>query len=190
MGGVHPVHDAPVLERTDAEIVAAVLAGDRERFGVLVDRHGRALLGFLRRRTGGEEARELFQATWVEAFEGLAGLRDPARLRSWLVSIAHNLVRRRARGPSPTSLDEVEGRPASGEPVGAGLERRELAARIRAAVARLPGRQREVFELRAVAELPYAEIAAALDIREDNARAHFHQAARKLRALLDEDDDR
>lgn len=170
------------MEESDRELIAAVLAGDRDRFGVLVDRHGPALLAFLARRTRGrEEARELFQETLVRAFEGLGDLRAGERLRSWLISIAHNTLRQRLRRPrdEPFPLDL----PAPAEDRER-LEREESAARARAAVAALPPRQREVFELRVVGELEHARIGELLGITEENSRANFHQAMRSLRARL------
>lgn len=178
------------MQPSDRDTIAAVLAGDRERFRVLVDRHSAALLAFLVRRTGErEEARELFQETWVRAFEGLAELRDGERLRAWLISIAHNVLRQKRRQLRPRELPDPEADVAelplvAGVARGGGLESAEFVAAARAAIAALPPRQREVFELRAVQELDHAEIAALLGIREDNSRANFHQAVRTLRARL------
>jgi RNA polymerase sigma-70 factor (ECF subfamily) len=53
---------------------------------------------------------------------------------------------------------------------------------MRGAVLRLPSRQREVLTLRVDAELPFAEIAAVLDVTENAAKVAFHHATRRLRA--------
>jgi RNA polymerase sigma-70 factor (ECF subfamily) len=171
-------------EARDPELVAEVLAGDRERFAGLVERHGRALLGFLARRARTrEEARELFQESWVAAFEGLGSLRDRAGFRGWLLSIGHKLLLKRLRRAEALPLERA-GELAGRAPERASGERRDLAAKIDRAVASLPPRQREVFELRAVQELSHAEIARLLAISEESSRASFYQAARKLRARL------
>jgi RNA polymerase sigma-70 factor (ECF subfamily) len=170
---------------SDREIIAEVLAGDRERFGVLVERHGRALLGYLRRRVPADEAVELFQETVVRSFEGLAGLREPGRFRGWMITIAHNSLRKRLRRVEPLPL-EAAGLALAPDEVG-GLERGEDRARIARAVAALPPRQREVFELRVAEELSHAEIAGLLDIREESSRANYYQAVRKLRAELEDE---
>ena len=151
-----------------------------------MERHGRALLGYLARRTGPDEARELFQETLVRAFEGLAGLRDPERLRGWMISIANNTLGKRLRRVEPLAL-EAAGSLRVLDEAGRELEAAERRARIERAVADLPARQRQVFELRALQELSYSEIAGLLDIREDNARANFHQAVRKLRQQLEDE---
>lgn len=177
------------LDGSDPELVAAVLRGERDRFGALVARHGPALAAWIARKLADrEEAREVFQETWVRAFEGLAELRATERLRSWLISIAHNVLRQRFRRAAPLPLSaEVE--EDSGElGVGSELERAEFAERARAALGRLSERQREIFLLRVEQELSHAEIAELLSIQEENSRAHFHLAIRALRRSLGEDD--
>lgn len=182
---------------SDRELVAAVLAGERDRFEPLVARHGPALAAWIERKLADrEEAREVFQETWVRAFEGLAELREAERLRAWLISIAHNVLRQRLRRArlapraafdgSDVKVDRCVGDDVSGP--GSALERDESAARARSALARLSERQREIFLLRVEQELSHAEIAALLSIREDNARAHFHLAVRALRRELGEED--
>jgi RNA polymerase sigma-70 factor (ECF subfamily) len=177
------------LDGSDPELVAAVLAGERDRFGALVARHGPALTAWLGRKVRDrEEAREVFQETWVRAFEGLAELRDGLRLRAWLISIAHNVLRQRMRRPAeaPLAVEVEEDR--GGAVVGAAIERDEFAARARTALGRLSARQREIFRLRVEQELSHAEIGALLAISEENSRAHFHLAIRALRIELGEDD--
>ncbi|MCC6407745.1 MAG: sigma-70 family RNA polymerase sigma factor [Planctomycetes bacterium] len=152
-------------------------------------RHGPALAAWLARKLSDrEEAREVFQETWVRAFEGLAELRATERLRSWLISIAHNVLRQRFRRTAPEPLSPELELERGEHGVGAALERAEFAERARAALGRLSGRQREIFLLRVEQELSHAEIAALLEITEENSRAHFHLAIRALRQALGEDD--
>lgn len=168
----------------DDDIIGAVLAGEHARFAALVERHGRALFAFLARRAfDRDEAREVFQASWVAALEGLAELRDRAGFRGWLFGIAQRSLLKGRRRPSLRSLDSIEDVPQA-DPGRSRGERGELATRIAQAVALLPVRQREVFELRAVHELSHAEVARLLEISAETSRANFHQAVRKLREAL------
>ncbi|MDF1800559.1 MAG: sigma-70 family RNA polymerase sigma factor [Planctomycetota bacterium] len=175
----------------DRALVAAVLGGDRDRFAELVERHGAPVWAAVSRFLGDQDdAREVFQETWCRALERLASLKEPDRLRSWLLSIALNQCRSRGRRRREVSLDPaLESRGFEPEATGldphAALERADERAQLRAAVARLPTRQREVVELRLAEGLSHAEIAAALGIREDNARANLYQALRRLKAELD-----
>lgn len=178
----------------DQALVAAVLGGDRERFGELVERHGAPVWAAVSRFLGDvDDANEVFQETWLRALERLASLKEPDRLRSWLLSIALNLCRSRHRRRREVGLQAAAAEDeswAGSEPAGAleepheALEREDELGRLRAAVAQLPPRQRAVVELRLAEGLSHAEIAAALGIREENARANLYQALRRLKAEL------
>ena len=92
----------------DSKLIRAILDGEHELFHDLVQRHAAPLWGTVSASIADrEEAREILQETWVRAFERLASLREHGRLRSWLLSIALNLVRERARRQRPVSLDIV-----------------------------------------------------------------------------------
>jgi len=185
------------VEPSDRQIVEEVLAGDRERFELLVERHGRPLLAWLRASgSRPDEARELFQEAWVRAWSELGRLRDPGRFRAWLFAIAHHALCHEKRRPGPRALSgaaladperavsaaDPASDPAAGP--GAQLERSELLARVRAEVDRLPERQRAVFQLRVAGELSHVAIGSVLGISAENARAHLHQALARLRERL------
>src|SRR5688572_13204277 len=106
-----------------------------------------------------------------------AGGGAPALLRAGRAS------RTRAPGLARAPRQSRASAPAASAALEAGEER----ARIERACARLPERQREVFEMRVLANLTHAEIAALLGIREDASRASYYQALRKLRAELEDE---
>lgn len=180
----------PPVEATDRQLVARVLAGDRDGFHALVERHAAPLWSTVRASLGDrEEARDVLQETWTRAFERLATLREPERLRSWLLSIALNLVRQRGRrairgaeGPLEAAGDPADGAP----PVAEGLERAETREHLAAAIAALPPRQREVVDLRVNHDLSHGEIADLLGITEEASRASHYQALRRLRTSFED----
>jgi len=57
---------------------------------------------------------------------------------------------------------------------------------LRLAIAKLPPRQREVLLMRVDGDLPFAEIATALEITEVNAKVNFHHAVQRLKRLIQE----
>ena len=178
------------MGRADLENIEAVLAGDRDAFHGIVERHGPPVWSGLTRLLGNrEDAREVFQETFTRAFERLGSLREPGRLRSWLLSIALNQARARLRRPlSMRALDPAEeqlGIAGSAPPSSEAAETHERAELVLAAVAALPPRQRQVVELRMNSELSHAEIAAALGISEDASRANYYQGLRQLKARLE-----
>ena len=93
--------------RPDADLVGAVLLGDRRAFAALVGRYERAVLatawGVLRDR---HLAQDAAQDAFVSAYTNLRRLRDPASFAPWLLSIARRVAtrsskRRRPTGPLP-----------------------------------------------------------------------------------------
>jgi RNA polymerase sigma-70 factor (ECF subfamily) len=177
------------LETSDREDVARVLAGDRDSFHGIVRRHAAPLWSTVRASVRSlEDAHEVFQETWVRALQRLDSLRDPGRLRAWLLSIALNLVRQehRRQGVVAEAPGEVLDRfedAAGVDPARAAAEN-ELVDDLRARIAELPDRQREVLDLRLNHELSHGEIADLLGITPESSRANTYQALRKLRAAL------
>src|SRR2546421_9813028 len=83
---------------TDAELVAGVLAGDREAFAGIYDRYADRLFDFcmsvLRDRQDAEDA---VQDTFVLVARRLGQLNDPERLRPWLYAVARSVALHRAK---------------------------------------------------------------------------------------------
>ena len=183
--------------REDEALLAAFLVGDDDAFGDLVSRHQDLVLRIVRRyaRTP-EDARDLAQRTFVRAYEAARrvlarGRENALPFRRWLVRIAVNLSKNHVRDETRFTrvpLEAVYAAPASSDPrADDALVHAEATRRVRGAVLALPRRQREVLTLRLDAELPFAEIATALGITENAAKVSFHKAARRLRALVQED---
>ncbi len=193
-GGVTPAPQAPQEEA----LVAAFLVGDDDAFGELVRRHQGMVLAIVRRYAATpDDARDLAQRTFLRAFEAArrslrSGERGAVPFRRWLVRVAVNLAKNHRRDALRVVRAPVEDadrqRPGDAADARDALLRREREVLMRAAVLRLPRRQREVLTLRIDAELPVAEIAAALGITENAAKVSFHHATRALRDALAEED--
>jgi RNA polymerase sigma-70 factor (ECF subfamily) len=177
----------------DAALVAAVVAGDRQAFAALVERHQARILALLERLTGcREQARDLAQETFVSAYRKLATFEQRSAFATWLYRIACNHAaaagrRRRpvamldAARPDGNAAIEPEARLA---PVSAGLEQEDLARHVAAALDRLDARYREVVVLADMQEAGYEEIAEALDIPVGTVRSRLHRGRMELRRLL------
>ena len=171
---------------TDAALAAAYRGGDERAATELVQRHAPAVGRFLY-SSGADrtDLDDLVQETFFRAFRGLDGWRGDASMRSWLFTIAGNLVRddfRKRKGRQMLSLDDRD-LPDHADPF------EELAAadaerRVRDGLARLPRLQREVFLLRVQEGSGYAEIAAALGTTPGAARVHYHHAVKRLKELV------
>lgn len=82
----------------DAELVAQTLAGDREAFGRLYDRHARWVRAVvLAVSSDWSAAEDMTQESFLRAYRKLASLREPDRVGPWLVGIARQVARERRR---------------------------------------------------------------------------------------------
>jgi RNA polymerase sigma-70 factor (ECF subfamily) len=177
-------------------LVQAWLAGDQAAFGALVARHQPLVLAIVRRYAATpEDGRDLAQRTFLRAFEAArralrGGEAGGVPFRRWLVRVAVNLARNHRRDAGrwgrPAGEAALQAVPSGAAGAPEALASAEAAGRMRRAVLRLPARQREVLTLRVDAELPFAEIAAVLDVTENAAKVAFHHAMRRLRAELAE----
>jgi len=172
---------------SDAELLAAFRAGDRNAFGALVRRYQRPVLAIARRFARDEDdAEDLAQRAFINASERAEGWRGGS-FKSWLfrivINLAKNHLRDVARFDRSTEATELEARSEASSPEDQ-IARTQQQRALREAVARLPRRQREVLLLRIDADLPFAEVAAALGITEVNAKVNFHHAVQKLKKLV------
>lgn len=131
--------------RTDADLAAATLSGDREAFAELVRRYEAAVraqtLSVLRNHHSAQDAA---QDAFVLAYERLADLRDGSAFGGWLLRIARtralDVARRRQVGPLP----EGDGLPS---PAGRNGQLDETSHRLLEAIDRLPDHERLVVML-------------------------------------------
>ena len=143
-----------------------------------------------------DEAQDLMQDTLLQAhrkWDQFEGRSDPG---TWLYTIAARLCRRRhrRRAGQPTtieSLDELLPRPddpivdrsALSDPARA-FDREEIRRAVSSAIAALPPTFRLPLVLVDIAELPLAEVATILGVKEATVKTRVHRARLKLRQVL------
>jgi RNA polymerase sigma-70 factor, ECF subfamily len=128
-------------------------------------------------------ADDLVQEAMLRALDRGAQLADARRLKAWLCTILANCLRdhyRRARPLDP--LDEDM--PAQGESPEAASAISQLAARVRAEVARLPLGQRQVVTLVDLEGFSYAEVGEILQVPVGTVMSRLCRAREALRARL------
>lgn len=156
---------------------------DPAGFDALVEETRPALGIFLRRMLRSEhDVEDVAQETFLRAYEARARFDPRYSAKTWMYTIALNVVRDRARRRGAQALVED---PAVRAPVDRRLERAELADRIRALVQSLPEGQRAVFTLYRYEGVAYDEIARILGITVGAVKAQMHHALQKLRAGLE-----
>jgi RNA polymerase sigma-70 factor, ECF subfamily len=189
-----PSHKVTVTNQTDAELVESCLAGRRESFDVLVERHQRHVYQLCYRFVGNhEDASDLAQDVFVRAYRGLKNFRGQAAVGTWLYRIGVNVCLNRvgAKTPKPEALDPLLA--ASDERIASQSEsatdamlRGERAGQVRAAIARLPKKQRATLILRVYHELPHEQIAGILGSSVGAVKANFFHALNNLKKLMAE----
>lgn len=178
-------HDEGVDDRA---LVEATLAGDRQAFGVFVERETRAVYRACLRILGRpQDAEDVTQESFVAAYQAIGGYRGDGPLRGWLLRIATRQAFRRLAQRRPTvDVDAVP------EPFLADsrtdpprlVVALELRSELRDAVAELPPPYREVVALRFFAELSLAEVAEATGRPINTVKTHLRRGLERLRPLF------
>ena len=179
-------------EATDDELVGRVATGDRAAFTRLVARHQPRLVALIARALGSRAAaedivQEVFTRAWVKA--PLWQVREPSgasrpSYAAWLTRVAVNLSIDQVRKVRPTTLDAVAEPVDPALPADAAMIARERAARVTAAIAALPERQRLAIGLTYDVEMSNAAGAAAMGVSVGAFELLLVRARRTLRQSL------
>jgi RNA polymerase sigma-70 factor (ECF subfamily) len=172
--------------QTDHSLVAAYQDGEERAATELVARHSAAIARYLYGSgAGADDVEDLVQETLFRAFRKLASWRREASFRTWLLTIAGNLLKDQARSRGGRVVVALEMHDVAGaSDPHADLAQRDLESRLGRELARLPRLQREVFLLRAQQGAEYPEIASALGTSAGAARVHYHNAVKRLKELF------
>ena len=183
---------------TEAEIIARVLAGERNLFHDLIRPHERMvyLMAFSILKND-SDAEEIAQESMARAYRYLASFRSESKFGTWLATITLNAARQRIKRSNRLVTESIDERldNAQGDftpafltdwreiPLAA-LERGELREQLREAVAQLPDIYREVFTLRNIEEFDGAATAEILGIDENLVKSRLHRARMLLQKRL------
>lgn len=186
-----PVPERPVPEPNDTDLVRAAASGDRSAFETLVTRHQRNVYRLCYRFVPNhEDASELAQDAFVRAYRSLAKFEGQSQFSTWLHRITVNVCLNRLALKTPRSapLEAIETTPGREEAADVAMLRGERAARVRAAIAQLPEKQRATLILRVYHDLPHDEIARTLGSSVGAAKTNLFHALGNLRKLLAPED--
>lgn len=182
---------------TEEELIAKAAKGDQDAFAQLLELHQGKVYGLTLRLTGSpEDAMELTQETFFNAWRGLPNFHAESKFSTWLYRLATNasidFLRRekRRKAVATTSLF-----PDDGEAVALDipdrrftpqdeLERQELRQAIERGLAQLSDEHRQALVLREFNGLSYAEIAQLLHIEEGTVKSRISRARLALRKIL------
>jgi RNA polymerase sigma-70 factor, ECF subfamily len=192
MASATPVDD-------EASLVAQLRAGDQAAFEQVVRSYGGRLLAVARRIVGSEEdARDVVQDAFMNAFRSLDRFEGNAKLSTWLHRIVVNAalmrLRTRKRKPEqsietmlPSFLDDghhEERFQSWDEPIDKIMERAENRELVRKQIDALPEGYRTVLVLRDIEGLDTEETANVLGLSVNATKIRLHRARQALRSLL------
>ena len=123
---------------------------------------------------------------FIRAYRGLGRFKRQSSLGTWLYRIGVNVCLNRVaiKTPKPAPLDHDEVLAGNEESPSDALLRGERAKQVRAAIARLPDKQRATLVLRVYHELPHEQIADILGSSVGAVKANFFHALKNLKKLL------
>lgn len=179
-------HDGGVDDRA---LVDAVRAGDREAFGVVVERETSAVYRSCLRILGRpHDAEDVTQESFLAAYRAIGGYRGDGSLRGWLLRIATRQSFRRLSQRRPTAELDAVGEQVLAD-VAADPRRIVVAAesrdQVRDAVAALPDPYREVVALRFFGELSLAEVSEATGRPLNTVKTHLRRGLERLRPIVE-----
>jgi len=155
-------------------------------YKMIFDIYKEELYGYIRKIViTHENADDVLQNTLIKVFQNIAGFRGESSLKSWIYSIAHReslqLLRRNKR-QATTRSEEITDRPELfSDPYFRGEKVHQL---LLEAVASLPERQKQVFELKYFEDFKYSEIAEILELTEGGLKSSYHHAVKKIKEFV------
>ena len=187
------------MEVSDAAVVAQVLAGDKDAFRLLVDRHSRSIFHVTFRMTGNQQdAEELVQETFLRAYKALARFELRSNFSTWLYRIAVNRtldflsVKKMQNKDTYQIVDEPdpeEGRQIQLSSDKPGPDRMVLSSEMKSKVAQsmslLTPVERIAFTMRHMEGRSIDEIGETLKLNTSAAKNSIFRAVKKLRQQLE-----
>lgn len=185
---------SPTHERNDSELVERARAGDRAAFGQLVRAHQQRVWRLALHLTGNRgEADDVTQETFLRAFRAIDRFDGRAEVFTWLYRICVNVslnLRRQKRHVSTDAEDPRVPEPVAEGPSDDPARAVSDAQRYRnlaRALDSLSESLRTTVILACVEQVPYADIAEVLGCSEGTVAWRVHEARRKLREALPEE---
>lgn len=186
-----PSARAGAVMNSSAELIARARRGEDDAFRLIFERYARPIISFIYDMVGRRElAEELTQETFVRAYKNLNGLRDDAKLSTWLFGIAKNVAREslrtRYRDDQKVELDAdpvMELRDDKLPPDRELLDK-ELNGVIHEALSALDEDKRLVFTLKVFHQRSYEEIAEITGFSIPKLKTDLHRARAEMKRRI------
>ena len=134
-----------------------------------------------------DDADDVLQETFIKIFRNIKKFKGDSKLFSWIYRIATNeaitLLNSKARKMN-VSQEELQEKLINNLESDIYFEGDEIQLKLQKAIATLPDKQRQVFNMRYFQEMKYQDIAEILEVTEGSLKSNYHHAAKKVEAFL------
>jgi RNA polymerase sigma-70 factor (ECF subfamily) len=184
-------------EKKESELIAAILAGDRQLYHQLISPYERSVymmsLFYMR---NDKDAEDVAQEAFVRAYHDLWAFQSDSEFGAWLIGIALNEAKSRSRKQVAigiASIDEPQSEEMPATPAlvrtwrelpSEIIEREEIRALLRRAVEMLLDSEQQIFFLHDVEEFRTSEVAQILNINASTVKVSLDQARMTLQRFL------
>lgn len=178
---------------SDEDLIDSVLDGTERHFDVLIERWQKPLYNFIYRFLNSEEeAREVCQDAFLNAYRNLEKFKRESKFSSWLFKIAINrastVLRKRKRwskffDPMPEGVQYADSA-AEEQSIETALEKEQVYERLRRAISKLPPEQRTVLLLKEYEGMKFHEISRMLDCPLSTVKSRMYYALDGLRKAM------
>jgi RNA polymerase sigma factor (sigma-70 family) len=182
-----------MAELTDIELWARAVAGDAGAFGVLFERHARAIYNYLFRRCADwSVAEDLTSVVFLDAYRRRGTVRmEDGKVLPWLYGVATNVLHNQRRSlrrhaAALRRLPPPEPQPGFGADAADRIDAEREMRVVVAALRSLSRADREVVGLCLWSELSYEDAAIALGVPVGTVRSRLSRARRRLAQMTDE----
>ncbi|MDP4038546.1 MAG: RNA polymerase sigma factor [bacterium] len=169
----------------DHIIISEVLAGDKEKYRLIMERYQTRLVNFIFAMTSDEdEANDIAQIAFIKAYKSLKNYNSKYKFSTWLYQIAINTAKTQLKKKRPISLDEV-GELSTNENISLTLAKKDEHKLIVQAVNNLDDNYRLVVNMYYWQDLNYQQIADIMKVPLGTIKTWIARAKQKLKEQLD-----
>ncbi|MFT5923160.1 MAG: RNA polymerase sigma-70 factor (ECF subfamily) [Paraglaciecola sp.] len=188
-GGHTPQGIKKMFEKTDEQLIAKALHGNKKAWLNLLKRYEKQIYHYGMRMTGkNEDALDLMQEVFISVFRNLSTYRNEGSFKSWMFRIAHfrciEFYRRKKPMQGLDDTPEVECDAMSAvDKIYTHQENKQLIS----AMQQLPLAQKAIVELKFFGQFTFDEIAEQTGISANTAKSRLYGALEKLKTLMEVD---
>lgn len=177
-------------QKTDAEIVARVLKGDKQSYALLVDAYKGPVFNLAYRMTGSySDADDLTQETFIRAFQKLHQFQPDKKFFTWLYTIGVNLIRNhlkeKARDVSRLAASHTVSEPQAQESREGGTLSEDRMIKLSKIMQELPVDLREAIILKFHQDLTFEEVAAVTGDSLSAVKMRVYRGLEKIKQMME-----